>query len=166
LVHSGDVKIYEHQSALPRAFVAPQAVVAGSEAEALALLANPNFDVGQVVVLAAAPPAAVATEPGAVLTATLTTYAAEHVQVRATGPGFLVLTDAHYPGWAATVDGQPAAIYRADVLFRAVALPPGEHLVEFRFAPRSLAVGLSASAIGWLVWLAVWVAAWRATRSS
>ena len=56
-------------------------------------------------------------------------------------PGYLVFSDAMYPGWRARVDGQEVEIWTADILFRAVQLEAGDHLVEFTFEPRSLRVG-------------------------
>jgi hypothetical protein len=157
LAHSGDVKVYEHQAVLPRAFVVPQAVVA-ADADALALLSSASFDPAQTVILApdgAAIPPALA-EPDAARTAAITRYESEAVTVHAAGPGYLVLTDAYYPGWTATVDGQPAPILRACVMFRAVALPPGEHVVEFRFQPWSVSAGLALSALAWLGLALMW----------
>ncbi len=159
LVHSGDVKIYEHQAVLPRAFVVPNAIGADDPA-ALRLLADQGFDPGRTVVLPMAPPlpsGAVGVAPAP--SATILEYEPELVRVRATGPGYLVLTDAYYPGWQATVDGAAAEVLRADVMFRAVWVPEGEHLVEFRFAPGWAwpALGVSAAA-----WLAVLAAGWRA----
>jgi hypothetical protein len=64
----------------------------------------------------------------------------------------LVLRDQDFPGWQAYVDGVRAPLCRADYLFRAVPLAPGEHLVEFRYRPLSFGIGLS------LLWGAMVVA--------
>jgi hypothetical protein len=56
-------------------------------------------------------------------------------------PGMIMLADTYYPGWTATVDGEPASIYPANLLFRAVFAPAGRHTVIFRYAPRSLTYG-------------------------
>jgi uncharacterized membrane protein YfhO len=46
-----------------------------------------------------------------------------------------VLNDVWHPYWIAEVDGQEAPILRANVMFRAVAIPEGRHQVTFRFEP-------------------------------
>jgi uncharacterized membrane protein YfhO len=56
-----------------------------------------------------------------------------------------VLADTFYPGWQATLDGQPVEILRANHTFRAVAFPPGEHTVVFRYLPLSFQVGAVVS---------------------
>ncbi|HME45075.1 MAG TPA: YfhO family protein [Syntrophorhabdales bacterium] len=62
--------------------------------------------------------------------------------------GFLYVSDAYYPGWRAYVDGQRTEILRADLAFRAVKVPPGEHTVLFRYVPISFYAGLVVTAIG------------------
>jgi uncharacterized membrane protein YfhO len=69
-----------------------------------------------------------------------------------------VLLDSFAAGWTATVDGVPARIERADLLARAVAIPPGEHEVVFAYRTPGLRLGVSVSAIAWLAGLAVLVA--------
>ena len=56
-----------------------------------------------------------------------------------------MVADTDYPGWEAAVDGQPVPILRANVAFRAVEVPAGEHVVEFRFRPASARNGLIAT---------------------
>jgi hypothetical protein len=57
------------------------------------------------------------------------------IEAEAPDGGFLVLNDAWHPWWRAEVDGEPARILKANVLFRAVPLGPGAHRVHFVFAP-------------------------------
>lgn len=71
------------------------------------------------------------------------------VRVRAAGPAWLVVREAYSRDWAATLDGAPVETARADVLFRAVAVPPGEHEVVMLHAPAWWAPGLALAALGW-----------------
>lgn len=86
-------------------------------------------------------------------------YEAERVVVQTTSdtPGYLILTDANYPGWLATVDGQPAEIQTAYDLFRAVPLSAGTHTVEFRFEPQSLKFGAIISVISLIALVVMWL---------
>ena len=62
------------------------------------------------------------------------------------GPaGRLVLADPVYPGWKVTIDGHAAPARVQNGLYRAVDLPAGRHVVEWKFAPRSVERGLSIS---------------------
>ena len=74
-------------------------------------------------------------------------YANSYVAIQASlnKPGVLVLTDSFYPGWRVYVDGKEQEILRANVFFRAVPLSAGEHIVEFRYEPRSFTIGLAIS---------------------
>jgi hypothetical protein len=66
-------------------------------------------------------------------------------------PGYLVLAYTHYPGWHATVDGRPTEILRANYVFMALPLGPGEHQVMLRFQPMSLMLGAVLSGLSLLV---------------
>ena len=61
------------------------------------------------------------------------------IEVDTSRAGVLVLHDIWYPGWQVTVDGTPAKVLRANVLFRGVEVPAGHHVVSFEFHPLSLA---------------------------
>ena len=62
-------------------------------------------------------------------------------------PGYLVLSDAYYPGWRATIGRQPAPLERANYAFRAVYVPAGQYTVEFMFEPLIWRIGLGVSAV-------------------
>lgn len=54
-------------------------------------------------------------------------------EIDAPGDGLVIVHDAWYPGWTARVDGQPAAVVPANVLFRGVHVGPGRHRIEMRY---------------------------------
>ena len=83
-------------------------------------------------------------------TARIARYANTEIEVRVDAPdgGFLLLNDVWHPWWRATIDGAPVEILRANVIFRAVALPPGEHVVRFAFNPFSAMLAEIAGRIG------------------
>jgi hypothetical protein len=86
------------------------------------------------------------------------------LQVSAAEPGWLVVTDAYFPGWRATVDQAAAPILRANRLFRAVEVPRGSHRVVLRYAPGAWAAGAAGSLLT-LIAAGFWVWRGRATRS-
>jgi hypothetical protein len=63
--------------------------------------------------------------------------------------GLLVVSETFYPGWEATVDGQPSPIYEVFGALRGVVLEAGSHRVEMRYRPGVVTLGawLSFSAI-------------------
>ena len=67
------------------------------------------------------------------------------IEARLDSPGYVVATDAFDPGWTARLDGHDAPLLRANVGFRAVAVPRGRHEVEMLYRPRGLFVGLLAT---------------------
>lgn len=160
LVHSGDVKIYRNLDNLPRAYLVGKALSVGSDEEALNIMRQGDFDPHSLVLLHGVP----AEDFGwaGSRPAEIVRYLPEEVILRTHSekPAYLVLSDAYYPGWRAFVDGQEFPILRANVIFRAVALPAGEHTVAFRYMPASLRTGAVVS-LAALLACVLSVVAWR-----
>ncbi len=78
---------------------------------------------------------------------------AVEIQVNAYRDNWLMLADTYYPGWVALVDGQEAPIYRANLAFRAIQVPAGEHTVRFEYRPAWLLPGIFLSAVSVLALL-------------
>jgi hypothetical protein len=136
-----DGYIYENPDALPRVLFATEARAADF-ARMLADGAWPDADLHTTVLLERVPPpgrpsatgAAAPRRPGSVR---IVSYRNTEVILEADSHegGWVVLNDLWHPWWRAEVDGRPADILRANVLFRAVAVPPGRHAVRFVFQP-------------------------------
>jgi hypothetical protein len=166
---AGTARIYEYERAVPRAFVARRARVIAEPAAAFAALRQPDFDPRTEVVLDAAPSAEL--NPAADVRrdrVEIAEYAPNTVTIAANlaEAGVLVLTDAFYPGWQASVNGRPAEIVRANRAFRGVELPAGDHIVRFDYRPTSVPIGLALSAAAALVTAAFFVVGWMQRRPS
>ncbi len=72
----------------------------------------------------------------------LTSYEPNELVYEVSTPqaGVVVFSEIYYPGWQATIDGQPAEIARADYILRAMQVPAGKHTIVMRFDPKSLHV--------------------------
>ncbi len=133
VARTADGYIYENPAALDRVLFATEAKSA-SFAQMLQDGIWPNVDPRTTVLLEKAPAAERQRPPGRVR---ILSYANTEVVVEADSPagGWVVLNDLWHPWWFAEVDGKAAEILRANVLFRAVAVPPGRHMLRFVFRP-------------------------------
>jgi hypothetical protein len=52
--------------------------------------------------------------------------------------GVIVFSEVYYPGWTATIDGEPAELGRVDYILRALNVKPGKHEVVLSFFPKSV----------------------------
>ena len=72
-------------------------------------------------------------------------------------PGLAVFSEIYYPnGWNTFIDGKKAEHFRADYTLRAMEIPPGKHIIEFKFEPQVVKTGSTIalfSSIGMLLLL-------------
>ncbi len=93
----------------------------------------------------APPDAADATVPVVTVTKAWPTRIA--LSVRSDGPGWVVVTDAFFPGWTATLDGHPVPVFPAQLLAKAVPVPAGRHVLVLRYRSLPFEIGLALSLI-------------------
>lgn len=74
-------------------------------------------------------------------------------EVNSAKGGVVVFSEVYYPGWQAYIDGVEAPHGRADYILRAMNVPAGKHVIEFKFDPRSLHTteGIAFAALGLLI---------------
>ena len=143
------VRIYENASALPRAYYVPQIRVVANPETGLQRLAARLDDPRVTALVDAAPTSGFLGAPGNALTAAadFVIDEPERVVLEVTAPerGFVFLADEYFPGWSATVNGQPVPILLANHTFRLVEVPKGPVTVEFRYRPRRVWIGALVS---------------------
>jgi hypothetical protein len=157
LVYDKDLKVYENQLALPRAFLVTRYEVLPPN-QALERLQDPSFDPASVVLLEEAPPSGwPAPAPGSSAEdsdassgggqARIQEYGINDavIEVETAMPAFLVMSDSYAPGWTASVDGAVTPLYVADYILRAVPVPAGSHVVRFVYSPLSFRIGVGLS---------------------
>jgi hypothetical protein len=162
IYRSNYVAIYENHDAMPRAFLAHNARIVDDET-ALKEIARAGFKPRETLLLAGGAPLRANDANTSGEFARIDEYAPERVVIsaRANTDAYLVLTDSWYPGWIARVDGIETPIERADYIFRAVRLAPGEHRVEFEYRPASLQIGALISGVALLALFGVVVVSKR-----
>jgi hypothetical protein len=86
------------------------------------------------------------------------------IQVDATAPSLVVVRNAWDRGWSATVDGLPVPVLRADYFLQGVPVPEGQHEIRLMYREPAIGRGIRLSALAWLAFLAIWVAAFVQDR--
>jgi hypothetical protein len=154
--------IYRYKACEPRALAVFNTRVS-NPVSILDEVRSGRFDPQQVLLLEEKPEPAAGeethrAETNSDVSVRFTSYQADEAGVEASlpRPGFLLLLDTYFPGWTATVNGQPTKIYQADYNFRAVPLPAGKSTVHFYYRPKSFRLGLALSATGWLTLVGAW----------
>jgi tetratricopeptide (TPR) repeat protein len=151
---TGEECLVERDDYLPRALFVSRWRVLSSEENVLEAMRGADFDPRDEVLFDQNPGVDFAPSDGKGQVI-VTAYSPTRIVLKAdvTSDGFLVLSEMHYPGWRAVVDGREVPVLRADYLLRAVPLRAGRYdRVEVLYEPRSVAVGfvitlLSATAL-------------------
>ncbi len=154
-VLSSAVKVFRLPPTGKRAYLAAETLAVADDpagdAEALRLLRA-----GEQVVIHGDAPARTATLDGSERV-DIVEYTDTRVTLAVSAPqaATLVLADTWHPGWQATVNGEPVAINRANLIFRALPVPAGESTVSFSFEPRLWRAALYIGIVLWMISLLI-----------
>jgi hypothetical protein len=153
------LRVFAVPDPLPRAYMVAGARIADGDA-GWAALSDPTFDPSREVIL----PDGDAEPPG-LFDGRLHVLDRKpdrlSFEVEGDRPAYLVMVDAYDAGWRARVDGRPTRVLRANVGFRAVAVPAGRHVVTCVYRPDAVVAGLAVSVLSALGALGI---AWTSPR--
>ncbi len=147
--------IFENKNVLPRTLLVEEEVVIDPKAESLTAFYDKKFDISKQVIL----DKNIYAEKGGKSDVKILEYNPNKVvvKVRAEKSKILVLSDAYYPGWKATLDGIDTEVLKANYAFRAISVPKGEHEIIFLYKPLSFMIGIIISAISSLVLIFIFI---------
>lgn len=151
LVYDGEIRVWENLRAFERAFLASRVTTATPE-EAHAAMARTDDLRRQAWVSGADraphPLEALSARPleGGVEVLE-TRWNRQRFRVHSSRPALLVVSDRFAPDWSVRIDGEPATPLRVDDALRGVAVPGGESLVEWSYAPPWLVPSLTVAGL-------------------
>ncbi len=141
--HFGSTMIYENMRLGPRAFVLSQ-IEAVPDAAAAAHWLDTN-EVRDAAVVEGLPQSIdLKIVPHE---AQIVFEQSDRIEVQASGPGLLVLSEVFAPDWVATIDDQPAEIFPTDLTLRGVVLPWGDHTIVLAYQPKRVYAGVLISVL-------------------
>lgn len=148
---SGAVRLFKLAAQRPFAHLLYDVVTVTTDAEARQYLADPTFDPRTTAILGAQPSVNLPDAAPDTFGTTITSYHPEAVTIIAESPTDAILSIAQvdYPGWKATIDGQPTPILRAYGGLMALNFPAGTHTIELVYDPTSYRVGALVSLVMW-----------------
>lgn len=152
--------LYRLPAPMPRAWLVEHSQVINDAQQILTRMVEPKFDARASVLLErplSLPTPSAARRPmkSAILAPSLDPsslslreeFNRRTIRLTATQPAYLVLAYTYYPGWHATVNGQPVPVVRANYAFMALPLPEGSHEVVLEYRPSSLLWGVCISGL-------------------
>ena len=161
----GDYWAMENPSALPRVFVPRHVEYVPGTKERIRKLTSDQFDGRETAYVES--PVTLPTESRGQAEISSELPSRITISVHMETPGMVVLSDLYDGGWHAYLQGRPVPILRANHAVRGVVVPAGDAVLEFRYQPAGLALGLRVFGVAVLI-LLVWILAtiWQHRRTA
>jgi len=158
-IHSGEVFVYKNRRALPRAFVIHPEKVLPEDQTVRDSMMKGELDLSKYLVLDSVGedfekyesyPDMMRYSP-----ATVDEYKPTRIKISGVSiaDGYLILTDAFYPGWGCQLNGKKIPIAKAYCYFRAVPIKAGKYEAVFTFKSSSFRLGEILSIFGIVIWI-------------
>lgn len=142
--------VYENPNALPRAWAVHDMIEAKNFGEFRRMMDDRSFNFRTRGFMRGVKPPALERCSGAADDVQILRRVSDRVVLWADleCSGMAVLSDIWYPGWTATVDGEPVTLHEVYGSLRGVVTPKGKHRIEMRYRPWSVYLGFLMTIIG------------------
>ena len=169
----GDLSLYRNSDAMPQAWLVHEVTALPSgtfdQGELDAIFGEYGLDPQTNVLVESANVDALNVAPASAdESVDVTHYGSSSMalDVTASAPAMLVLSEVWYPGWQATVNGEAVDILRANGALRALPVPAGDSMVTLDFVPSSWRYGLLAFGVGAVLAILLFVWPWSRNQEA
>ncbi len=141
-------KVYEDKGGYPRAWLTHQAIVEPSHDAVFTRIGKAGSDFHNVAIVESPLPRSL--DPNTAGDSVhFSAYEADSmsIDVNTAGTALLVVSEVFYPGWKATVNGQPAEIHKTDGALRGIVVGGGPSHVVLEYVPVSFYAGAVLSIV-------------------
>lgn len=137
--------LYENMKFVPRIHFVTSVFYVSSDSEAYKVMTSSNFDPARSAVIQGLPVFSGAAGPHFELQDLKESPKSISFSIRHESPGYLVFSEAFYPGWKVYVNQVDSTVVPANGAFSAVFLPEGKQQILRLYRPASLQIGAALS---------------------
>jgi hypothetical protein len=149
-------RVYRNDDVLPKAFFVDSVKTVATPQEAVNLMEpSANFNPANTAIVETNKQIKISPDTNAQVS--VDDYRASNITLKTSTDknAFLVISEIYYPaGWEATIDGEPAEIYKTNFVLRGLEVPAGKHTVHMAFEPASHIWG---GRIAWFGHIILWI---------
>ncbi|MDP2632904.1 MAG: YfhO family protein [Candidatus Curtissbacteria bacterium] len=138
----GKFQVYQRRTVLPRVFLSSNYIVASNDNEIIDKIYDEKFDL-KTLILEKEPSIKIENSESGIILPEIISYESGEVSIKTASDtnALLFLSDVYDKDWNVTTDGQKSELLRTDYALRSVAVPGGEHIITFKYQPRSFKQG-------------------------
>lgn len=150
------VFLYESTSYLPQVFTVSDYKVANTLQDFKNIITKNQFDPSKTVIIEQELPF-IRKNVDSKNEARITKYGEKYVRIETDlqNDSIVVLSDSPYPSWRAYVNGKETEILPANINSRAIIVPQGEHVIEYKYEPLNIKLGGIISLVSILFWILI-----------
>ncbi len=134
--------------ALPRAWAVHEAEVVSDLEKLARVVSGGEFDFRRKTLLPGSAPSLERCEASDAIRLAVRSSDRVVIEAAMACRGMVIVSDNHFPGWIATVDGNPRPIHEAYGIFRGVVVDAGKHRVTMVYRPWTVFAGAALTAAG------------------
>ena len=147
-IYDNNFKIFENKYPSSDYYLVQKLIIIIDEKEALSEISNEDFDSKKQAIISESNLNVRNINNKGTVDIIEQSQISSKLNVNSESNIFIATKLAYYPGWKAYIDNKITKIYRTNLAFQGIFVPPGEHIILFKYQPLSFSIGVFLSLAG------------------